>query len=331
LRTKYFKIDYRYLEEQGRISPNITSISDPIFGDQYMTYDYLNRLTSAAQDAPSDLETFKLETGEAWTGYGIKNFSYADNGNILQRTRPDPAGSSTDQMVYSYDPNKIHAVTNIQVEGTPVFTAQYDDNGSMKNKLSNIDGTFREHFYKYDSDGRMTAVLDADSLRISDSFYHLQGGRLFEGQLDQFGNVQGSISINPYFELKISSGDPVYMVKHILAGGRRVASIYEQVTDYSKQGLGCQSIGTKISVASHREIVLAMFIILFVPLVVLLLISTRFFTSPQFMAHPFRNAFILMLLVVFLIEFSPVVTIDFSSINPLHKKPCWIDNRALAM
>ena len=42
----------------------------------------------------------------------------------------------------------------------PVFTAEYDNNGAMKSKYSEIDGQVRSHFFKYDSDGRMTAVLD---------------------------------------------------------------------------------------------------------------------------------------------------------------------------
>lgn len=73
-------------------------------------------------------------------------------------------------------------------------------------------------------------------MRISDSFYHLQGGRLFEGQLAT-GSAVGSILINPYFELKIQSGSPVYMVKHVIAGGKRVASVYQSFSDYNHAGL----------------------------------------------------------------------------------------------
>jgi len=113
--------------------------SDPRFGDQVMTYDFLNRLTSATQSQPAAPEPFVQDSG-TWTGYGVKNFSYADNGNILQRSRPITTGPSTDEMVYSYDPNRIHTVTEIKVGDSPVFTAQYDENGSMKGFMAEIIG-----------------------------------------------------------------------------------------------------------------------------------------------------------------------------------------------
>jgi len=206
---EYFKNEFGYRDGNGKISPNITSIKDPRFGNQTMTYDYLNRLTSAVQSAPTATDKFQPANGQEWLGYGVKIFNYADNGNIISRTKDDP--QSTDILTYTYAPSHPHAVKEIKTNGTaaPVWQGQYDDNGSLthKNSSLNPEATPDQH-YIYDSDGRMTAVLTLQmgtTVRISDSFYHLQGGRLFEGQLANHF-VQGSLFINPYYELKVTNG-----------------------------------------------------------------------------------------------------------------------------
>ena len=170
-----------------------------------------------------------------------------------------------------------------------------------------------------DAYDRMVAVLDATGLRVSDSFYHLGGGRLFEGRLDENGQVEGSFRVNAYYELKISSGSPVYMVKHVLAGGKAIGDIYDSISDWHHAGLGCSSISGRAEVASSKEVALAL-LVLFIPLLVIFLISTRFFTNPGFRKHPVRNSVILLLLLVFIYEFSPFSNLDWQAANPMHKE-----------
>jgi len=163
----------------------------------------------------------------------------------------------------------------------------------------------------------MTATLyEGGTYRISDSFYHLQGGRLFEGRVAT-NTVEGSISINPYFELKISSGSPVYMVKHILAGGRRVASVYEAVTDYKHAGLGCSISSDYMLAASGREIALGLLIVFIGPMMIVLLITTRCFTSQSFRKRKLRNILIIASCVILLIELSPFPIIESAKDNAL--------------
>jgi|GEM_PF-2874005 len=79
-------------------------------------------------------------------------------------------------------------------------------------------------------------------------------------QFDACGFVQGSIFINPYYELKMATAQ-VYIVKHILAGGRRVASVYEKVTSWNRQGLGCSTIVDNLGYASANAIMIWMLIV----------------------------------------------------------------------
>ena len=61
-------------------------------------------------------------------------------------------------------------------------------------------------------------------------------------------------------------------------------------------------------------------LVLFIPLLVIFLISTRFFTNPGFRKHPVRNSVILLLLLVFIYEFSPFSNLDWQAANPMHKE-----------
>ena len=202
-----------------------------------------------------------------------------------------------------------------------VWNGAYDDNGSLTTKQSSLNPEVAsDQTYLYDSDSRMTAAL-ASGIRISDSFYHLQGGRLFEGQLANHF-VQGSLFINPYYELKVSSGQ-VYMVKHILAGGRRVASVYEKVTSYNRPGLGCSTWGDNVAYASPKEIMIGMFVIFGLPLFIVVLVGTRGFRTSGIRKHPIKSFALLGICIICLIEFSPYPILLLDGTNP-------VDDRLIA-
>ncbi|OGP56989.1 MAG: hypothetical protein A2V67_00315 [Deltaproteobacteria bacterium RBG_13_61_14] len=320
---EYFRNNFSYLDDQGRLTNNLTEILDPRFGHQHFTYDYLNRLESAYQSAPPTTpDAFRIEGGLLWSGYGTKYYAYNKSGNILSRTFDDPNGSSTDLLTYTYSNNALrpHAVTEIMKNGLPVFSAGYNHNGAMDTKISDIDpASPKAHTYLYDAYDRMVAVLDGTGTRVSDSFYHLGGGRLFEGRIDEHGDVEGSFRVNAYYELKLASNQPVYMVKHVLAGGKAIGDIYESITDWHHTGLGCSSIPDRLTIASAKEITFTL-LVLFVPLCLILLLSFRVFSGPGFRRHPLRNSFILLFLVVMIWEFSPAPLLEFSSQNPMHKQ-----------
>ncbi len=240
-------------------------------------------------------------------------------------TNGDTLSTSPEIMNYTYDAFKIHAVTHIQTGSTVLWGGTYNDNGSLLVKHSSLNpNALPDQNYYYDSDDRMTAASVGSGqyeYRISDSFYHLSGVRLFEGLLAK-NYVQGSLFINPYYELKITNGQ-VYTVKHILAGGRRVASVYTLVTSYNRAGLGCSMVGDNMTYASPREIMIGMFLVFGLPLFIVVLVSTRGFRTRGFRKHPIKSLALLGICIICLVEFSPYPMLLLDGSNP-------VDDRLIA-
>jgi len=295
--SQLLNLTYQYTDpdQPGIITPNITAILDPNFGDQHFSYDFLNRLTQAQQtQSPNNQDQ----------PYPIQNYSYSNSGNILQK--PYKVGESWTNLNYSYSADHPHAVTSgLDAQGNG-FTAEYNENGSMVKKEEIFGGNVNStKTFLYDGYERLVSVL-VEGQRVSDSIYHLTGGRLFEGQISSMtstsGFLEGTMSINPYYELKISSGHNIFIVKNIFAGGKMVAQRITEATDIHQAATGCSMISDRFAVASPRQFFLGI-AILFIPTLLVIIAVTGGFTSESFKKHPYRNLIAILIALSIPIQF----------------------------
>jgi len=160
--------------------------------------------------------------------------------------------------------------------------------------------------FLYDGYERLVSVL-VEGQRVSDSIYHLTGGRLFEGQISSMtsttGFLEGTMSINPYYELKISSGHNIFIVKNIFAGGKMVAQRITEATDIHQAATGCSMIRDRLAVMSGRQVLLGL-AILFIPGLLIFIAFTGGFSSNSFRKHPYRNMAAIIIALLLRLQFS---------------------------
>lgn len=182
----------------------------------------------------------------------------------------------------------------------------------------------------YDSYERLVSVLN-DGYRVSDSIYHLTGARLFEGKIS--GNfIQGTYYINPYYEIKINSGNEVFIAKNIFAGSRMVATKISNAPDLAPSGLGCSTVGDRFAVISGRAAMLGI-ICLFIPALLIVIAATGGLNPENFVAHKYRNSFIILMAVPLpvTIHILPEGSSSFVNYKPLLHKNHYSRTKGIAI
>lgn len=144
----YGNIDFDYDDVGNRLTK--TRIHGGVTTTETYTYDY--------QDTPPDSHRLKdiliQETGQA---DATRNFSYTDNGNTEQDTRPD--GSLLD-LHY----NALNRYTQLDIDTVPTAWYQHNALGQRVKKTTLTETVY----YHYDEAGKILAESDAQGNVMSD-------------------------------------------------------------------------------------------------------------------------------------------------------------------
>jgi hypothetical protein len=185
---------------------------------QAFTYDALNRLKSA--------------NGE--DSYGLKEYTYDEIGNLLDKEGVD----------FAYGSSRPHAVTSAN-SGSTVFT--YDENGNMV-QVNSPTYYVPNSAYEYDSENRLTKAINSDQVATTYFSYDGDGGRTkkYSVKQQQLNKAYSSlpapaaptlqrkvweflIAVNP-LSVKVAQADPVMQPLTITSTAIYVGQNYEIVS-----------------------------------------------------------------------------------------------------
>jgi RHS repeat-associated protein len=185
-------------------------------------YDQLNRLITTKAWANLNTTT-NVWGNNTYTGLYQNDFTYDANGNIVTQLRKNDAGTTIDNLTYSYYnssgkilKNRLYHVDDAVTSGT--FTDDVDDMGTFNNGTSTYNTS---NNYIYDAEGRLTQDLQE---QIQTILWRV------DGKVAEIQRTAGSTRKNLKFDYD-AMGQRI--AKHQYAG-----NVWEKSTYYVRDAQG---------------------------------------------------------------------------------------------